>query len=82
MIRIPHLLVPKLTLRPLNKTVSRLVIVHPRSVQFVQHDPVAAELRIRYTSGDEMAITDVENPKAIKVMYDGLVNQFEGTALD
>lgn len=78
MIRIPHIYVPKLILRHQNnKTVSRLVVVHPRSVQFVQHDPVAAELRVRYTSGDEMAINDEENPEAIKKMFDNLVFQIK-----
>jgi hypothetical protein len=77
MIRIPHILIPKLTVNPLKKTVSRLVIVHPKSVQFVQHDPAASELRIRYMSGDEMAINDVEDPEAIKKMFDGLVFQIK-----
>jgi hypothetical protein len=77
MIRIPHILIPKLTVKPLKKTVSRLVIVHPKSVQFVQHDPAASELRIRYMSGDEMVINDVEDPEAIKKMFDGLVFQIK-----
>lgn len=77
MIRIPHILIPKLTLRPVKKTVSRLVVVHPKSVQFVQHDPETSELRIRYVSGDEMAISDTENPEAIKKMFDGLVFQIK-----
>ena len=75
MIRIPHILIPKLTVNPLKKTVSRLVIVHPKSVQFVQHDPTASELRIRYVSGEEMWISDTENPEKIKKMFDGLVFQ-------
>lgn len=77
MIRIPHILIPKLTVSPLKKTVSRLVVVHPKSVQFVQHDPAASELRIRYVSGEEMAISDKEDPDAIKKMFDGLVFQIK-----
>ena len=75
MIRIPHILIPKLTVNPLKKTVSRLVIVHPKSVQFVQHDPAVSELIIRYMSGEELAISDKENPEAIKRMFDKLVFQ-------
>ena len=77
MIRIPHILIPKLTVSPLKKTVSRLVIVHPKSVQFVQHDPTASELIIRYVSGEEMSISDTENPDKIKKMFDGLVFQIK-----
>jgi hypothetical protein len=68
MIRIPHILIPKLIIRPLKKTVSRLVIVHPKSVQFVHHDPTASELVIRYVSGEEMAISDTEDPESIKMI--------------
>jgi hypothetical protein len=49
-----HLLIPKLTLKPLGKKVSRIVMVHPNSVQFVQHDPTFSQLCIRYMSGEEM----------------------------
>jgi len=77
MIRIPYILIPKLTVSPLKKTVSRLVIVHPKSVQFVQHDPTASELIIRYVSGEEMSISDTENPDKIKKMFDGLVFQIK-----
>ena len=77
MIRVPHILIPKLTVSPLKKTVSRLVIVHPKSVQFVQHDPTASELIIRYVSGEEMSISDTENPEKIKKMFDGLVFQIK-----
>ena len=77
MIRVPHILIPKLTVSPLKKTVSRLVIVHPKSVQFVQHDPTASELIIRYVSGEEMSISDTENPDKIKKMFDGLVFQIK-----
>jgi hypothetical protein len=80
MIRIPYILIPKLTVNPLKKTVSRLVVVHPKSVQFVQHDPTASELRIRYVSGEEMAISDKEDPDAIKKMFDGLVCQIKDVA--
>ena len=77
MIRIPYILIPKITVNPLKKTVSRLVIVHPKSVQFVQHDPTASELIIRYVSGEEMSISDTENPEKIKKMFDGLVFQIK-----
>ena len=77
MIRVPHILIPKLTVSPLKKTVSRLVIVHPKSVQFVQHDPTDSELRIRYVSGEEMSISDREDPEKIKKMFDGLVFQIK-----
>ena len=77
MIRIPHLLIPKLIVNPLKKTVSRLVIVHPKSVQFVQHDPATSEIIIRYVSGDEMKISDMENPDATKKMFDRLVSQIK-----
>ena len=77
MIRIPHLLIPKLIVNPLKKTVSRLVIVHPKSVQFVQHDPATSEIIIRYVSGDEMKISDMENPDATKKMFDRLVSQMK-----
>jgi predicted RNA-binding protein (virulence factor B family) len=62
---------------PLKKTVSRLVIVHPKSVQFVQHDPATTELIIRYVSGEEMTIRDKEDPEAIRKMFDGLVFQIK-----
>jgi hypothetical protein len=77
MIRIPYILIPKITVNPLKKTVSRLVIVHPKSVQFVQHDPTASELIIRYVSGEEMSISDTENPEKIKKMFDGIVFQIK-----
>ena len=77
MIRIPHVYIPKLLLRHQNKTVSRLVVVHPRSVQYVQHDPVASEVRIRYVSGDEMAIEDKQEPEKMKEIFDKLVYQIK-----
>ena len=77
MIRIPHVYIPKLILRHQNKTVSRLVVVHPRSVQYVQHDADNAEVRIRYTSGDEMAFEDKEKPEAMKEIFDKLVYQIK-----
>lgn len=73
MIRVPQLYIPKLILRHQNKTVSRLIVVHPRSVQYVQHDPDKSEVRIRYVSGDEMAIED-QNSKEI---FDKLVYQIK-----
>ena len=80
MIRIPHILIPKLTVNPLKKTVSRLVIVHPKSVQYVQHDPTMSELLIRYANGDEMSINDKEDPEKIKKMFDKLVSQIKDVA--
>jgi hypothetical protein len=77
MIRIPHVYIPKLLLRNQNKTVSRLVVVHPRSVQYVQHDPATSEVRIRYISGDEMAIEDKDEPEKMKEMFDKLVYQIK-----
>lgn len=77
MIRIPHVYIPKLLLRNQNKTVSRLVVVHPRSVQYVQHDPDKSEVRIRYISGDEMAIEDKEDPAKMKEMFDNIVYQIK-----
>jgi hypothetical protein len=58
------------------------VVVHPKSVQFVQHDPTASELVIRYVSGEEMAISDTEDPEAIKKMFDKLVVQIKDVASD
>jgi hypothetical protein len=80
MIRIPHLLIPSLVTRPNKRIVSRLVIVHPKSVQYVQHDPSLAELRIKYVSGEEQALEDRENPDAIKKMFDQLVYQIKDTS--
>jgi hypothetical protein len=80
MIRIPHILIPNLIVKPLKKTVNRLVIVHPKSVQFVQHDPLTSELVIRYMSGDEMTISDREDPEKIKTMFDKIVFQIKDVA--
>ena len=77
MIRIPHVLIPKLILRNQNKTVSRLIVVHPRNVQYVQHDPASTEVRIRYVSGEEMAIEDKEDPAKMKEMFDKIVYQIK-----
>ena len=77
MIRIPHVYIPKLVLNPLKKTVSRLVVVHPKSIQYVQHDPESTELRIRYTSGEEIWVSDKENPEVTKNMFDNLVYQIK-----
>jgi hypothetical protein len=52
-------------------------VVHPRSVQYVQHDPATSEVRIRYVSGDEMAIEDREKPELMKEMFDKLVYQIK-----
>lgn len=80
MMRIPSVYIPNLFLRHQNKTVNRLVVVHPASVQYVQHDPKTTELRIRYISGDEMSIHDKEHPEITKKMFDSLVEQLSKDA--
>lgn len=77
MIRIPHLYIPKLIMRNQNKTVSRLIVVHPRSVQYVQHDPATTEVRIRYITGDEIAIEDEHEPEKMKEMFEKIVYQIK-----
>ena len=80
MIRIPHIFIPKLIVNPLRQTVSRLVIAHPSSVQFVQYEPVTSSLVIRYVSGQEITIHDKENPEVTKKMFDKIVFQFKDVA--
>jgi hypothetical protein len=80
MIRIPHVFIPKL--KCVNRKVDRLIIVHPRSVQYVQHDPELAELSIKYTSGEEMSIKDRENPAYIKKVFEDLVYHIKDCAMN
>jgi hypothetical protein len=78
--RVPSLHIPNLFLRFQNKMVNRFVVVHPASVQYVQHDPTTTELRIRYITGDEMSIQDKKNPESMKKMFDSLVDQLSKDA--
>ena len=78
--RVASLYIPNLFLRFQNKTVNRLVVVHPSSVQHIQHDPKTTELRIRYITGDEMSIHDKEHPETTKKMFDSLVEQLSKDA--
>jgi hypothetical protein len=75
MIRIPHVLVHNLLLTPKNRKVQRLIVAHPKSVQYIEHDHEAAELSIKYVTGEKMIIRDKEDPEYIKKMFDGLVVQ-------
>ena len=77
MIRIPHVYIPNLLLRFQNKRVNRLVVVHPRTVQYVQHDPDSTELCIRYITGEEICISGKETPENTKKMFDNLVYQIK-----
>ena len=77
MIRIPHVLVPKVFVHPKNRCVQRLIVAHPKSIQYVQHDHEAAELSIRYITGEEVVVRDKEDPAYIKKMFDGLVYQIK-----
>jgi hypothetical protein len=80
MIRVPYVFIPKL--KYVNRKVDRLIIVHPRSVQYVQHDPELAELSIKYVSGEEMSIKDRENPAYIKKTFEDLVYHIKDCAMD
>lgn len=80
MIRIPHVFVPNL--KYINRKVARLIIVHPRSVQYIQHDPDHAQLSIKYTSGEEVNISDSANPAYVKKMFDDLVYHIKDCSMD
>jgi len=80
MIRIPNVFINKLFLTPKNRNVQRLIVAHPKSVQYIQHDPGAAELCIRYTTGTETIIKDTEDPAYIKKVFDDLVFQIKDAA--
>lgn len=82
MIRIPNVFIPKLLVTPKNRTVQRLIIAHPKSVQYIQHDHEAAELSIKYVTGEEVIVRDKEDPAYIKNMFDGLVYQIKDMASD
>jgi len=79
MIRIPHIYIPNLKSLT-GRSVNRLIIAHPRSVQYIEHDPKDASLTIRYVSGDEMFLTDHADPKNIQDMFDRLVYQVKDVA--
>jgi hypothetical protein len=76
MIRVPQVYLMNLKTHG-NKKVNRLVVAHPKSVQYVQHDPESAEVRIRYVSGQELVWTDTENPESVKKNYEDLVYQLK-----
>jgi hypothetical protein len=80
MIRIPNIFINKLLITPKNRNVQRLIVAHPKSVQYIQHDPVAAELCIRYTTGAETIIKDLDDPAYIKKAFDDLVYQIKDAA--
>lgn len=80
MIRIPNIFINKLIVKPNNRNVQRLIVAHPKSIQYVQHDSETAELSIRYITGEEMTIRDKENPEHIHKMFDDLVYQIKDTA--
>lgn len=77
MIRIPNVFLPKLFVHPKNRQVQRLIVAHPKSIQYVQHDYEAAELSIRYITGEEVVVRDKEDPVYIKNMFDSLVYQIK-----
>lgn len=77
--RVPCVLIPKLRLLFKKHTVSRLVVVHPESVQYIQYDPSTTEFCVRYVTGQEVCITDKENPDNTKKMFDSLTNLISGT---
>jgi hypothetical protein len=80
MIRIPHVFISKLFLTHKNHNVKRLIVAHPRSVQYVQHDPDNAELCIRYVTGEQMVIKDKQDPANINKLFDDLVFQIKDTS--
>jgi hypothetical protein len=79
MIRIPHIYLKHLW-TPSGRSVSRLIIAHPKSVQYIQHDPKHAELTIRYITGDEMKLTGHDKPQEIQDAFDQLVYQVKDVA--
>ena len=60
-----------------NKHVNRLIVAHPKSIQYIQHDPDGAEMRIRYVSGDELTMSTPENPEVVKKAFEDLVYQIK-----
>lgn len=77
MFRIPHIFVPKLTLNHKTQTVKRLVIAHPKSVQYIQYNSDDSELRIRYITGEEQTIQYKTDPEYIHKLFDDLVFQIK-----
>ena len=80
MIRIPHVFIPKLFAPHKNHNVKRLIVAHPKSVQYVQHDPEAAELCIKYVTGEEMVVRDKADPAYVQKLFDDLVFQIKDTS--
>lgn len=80
MIRIPHVFIPNVRLAHKNQTVNRLVIAHPKSVQYIQHNPETSEFCIRYVSGEEMCIQNKEDPESMKKIFNDLVFQIKDTS--
>ncbi len=76
MIRIPHVYMPNVKTYT-NKKVQRLVVAHPKSIQYIQHDPEGAEMRIRYVSGEELIMNNPENPESVKNAFENLVYQIK-----
>jgi hypothetical protein len=76
MIRIPHVYVANVKTYA-NKRVNRLIIAHPKSIQYIQHDPDCAEMRIRYISGDELTMSTPESPEVVKKAFEDLVYQIK-----
>lgn len=80
MIRIPHVYIPKLFVPTKNHSVKRLVIAHPKSVQYIQYDTECSELCIRYVTGQETVVRDKQDPAYIQKMFDDLVFQIKDTS--
>ena len=72
---LPHVFIP--ALKTYGRKVNRLIVTHPRSLQYVQHDPAHAELTIKYVSGEQMFIRDAENPEYVKKLFEDLVYQIK-----
>ena len=68
-----------LFLRSLKRsTVTRMLVAHPASVQYIDHYPEDGNFCIRYTSGQQVCIHDPDKEK-IKKMVDDLVDQLKQT---
>ena len=73
---VPHVLIRELSLRYARKTVSRLLVAHPASVQYIDHYPEEGRVCIRYTTGQEVCVDDT-NKEYMKEMFDSLVDQIK-----
>jgi hypothetical protein len=60
-----------------NKKVHRLIVAHPKSVQYIQHDPESAEMRIRYVTGEELTMCNPDDPQSVKKAFEDLVYQIK-----